>query len=243
MGGIQSGVLASALRVRQHDRVRPSETTRSAAGRNPIAAVAVVAFVALVAGACDPPADEDAARRTSCAATVAEASQESEPSMQVRILDRALLTCGSYATFTSELDRYPGIIGYDTATFVERRCQNVDDEAIRTGPTCSTVIAPVTTPPPTTIVELVFVGDTVDGRQVEIRPSASIEFVGEVPAVVQQTVDIAFESGCEGVLAQRDLWASQIDDSPAGDIASVYAQHAQNVADYIRCDSQPIAVG
>ena len=64
--------------------------------------------------------------------------------------------------------------------------------------------------------------------------------MGEVPAVIQQTVDIAFESGCEGVIAQRDLWAARIDDSPAGDIASVYAQHAQNVANFIQCDTEPL---
>ena len=85
-----------------------------------------------------------------------------------------------------------------------------------------------------------FVGDTLDGRQVEIRPSESTRFDGDVPAVVQQTVDIAIESGCEGVIAQRDLWASRVDDPVIGDEASVYAQHAQNVADYIQCDVPPI---
>ena len=47
-------------------------------------------------------------------------------------------------------------------------------------------------------------------------------------------------SGCEGVIAQRDLWAAQIDDSSDGDIASVYAQHAQNVADFIQCETEPL---
>jgi len=99
---------------------------------------------------------------------------------------------------------------------------------------------PATTAPPTTIVELLFVGDTVDGRPIEIRPGAGIVFIGEVPAVIQQTVDIALESGCEGVVAQRDLWVTRIADSPAGDIASVYAQHAQNVANFIGCETEPI---
>ena len=102
------------------------------------------------------------------------------------------------------------------------------------------MIAPPTTPPPTTLPDLVFVGDTLDGRQVEIRPSATIQFDGDVPAIVQQTVDIALESGCEEVLAQRDLWASRVDDPRFGDEASVYAQHAQNVALYIQCDTPPI---
>jgi hypothetical protein len=85
------------------------------------------------------------------------------------------------------------------------------------------------------VPSIVFVGDTLDGRQIEITPADGVEFVGDVPTVVQQTVDIAFESGCEGVIAQRDLWISRIDDTPAGDIASLYAQHAQNVANFIGC--------
>ena len=167
----------------------------------------------------------------------------SETAAQIRLLDRALSTCGSYQVFTDELARYPSIIGYDPATFVELRCNSVTDEAVREGPTCSSVIVPVTTAPPTTSVELIFVGDTLDGRAIEIRPSAEIRFDGEVPAVIQQTVNIAIESKCDGVIAQRDLWAAQVDESAAGDIASVYAQHAQNVANYINCDAAPLDTG
>jgi hypothetical protein len=134
------------------------------------------------------------------------------------------------------------MLGYDTATFVERRCDNVEDEEIRTGPACSNIIIEVTAAPQTSVVELVFVGDTLDGRKVEIRPGPRIEFDGDVPAIIQQTVDIALESGCDGVIAQRDLWASRVDDTPTGDIASVYAQHAQNVANYIQCDTPDVSV-
>jgi hypothetical protein len=174
---------------------------------------------------------------------MAEASMAVEVDEQIGLLDTALVACRSYAAFTGELARYPGIIGYDAATFVSLRCARVDDELVRTSPTCATVIAPASTLPPTTLPELVFVGDTLDGRQVEIRPSATIQFDGLVPAVVQQTVDIAIESGCEGVIEQRDLWASRVGDPLYGDEASVYAQHAQNVADYIQCDSPPIPTG
>ena len=200
----------------------------------------VVVLFAMVT-ACDPSDGNGTA--TGCASLVAEASRESEPSDQVRLLDRAMIVCRSYDSFTAQLDRYPSSIGYDTVTYVARRCVNVTDDRVRTGPTCSEVITPATTAPPTTIVGLLFVGDTVDGRAIEIRPRDGIEFVGEVPAVIQQTVDIAFESGCDGVVAQRDLWAAQIDDTPEGDIASVYAQHAQNVANFIQCDVEPIDVG
>ncbi len=204
-------------------------------------ALAIMVLVGFTA--CDAPGDDGSAAPTGCAATVADASQAAETDEQVRLLDAALVTCRSYRSFTDELARYPGIIGYDAATFVSLRCARVTDEAVRTSPTCATVIAPATTPPPTTLVEVVFVGDTLDGRQVEIRPSATIEFVGEVPAVVQQTVDIALESGCEGVIEQRDLWVSRVDDPLFGDEASVYAQHAQNVALYIQCDVPPIPTG
>ena len=90
--------------------------------------------------------------------------------------------------------------------------------------------------PTTAPVELVFVGETLDGRRIEIRPDADTVFVGDVPQVVQQTVDIAVEAGCDGVIAQRDLWASRVNDPVIGDEASVYAHHAQNVANYIGCD-------
>lgn len=190
--------------------------------------------------ACDPPGDDADDAPTGCADTVREASFAAEVDEQVRLLDTALLTCRSYDALAAQLARYPGIIGYDTGTFVSLRCERTDDETIRAAPTCSSVITPTTTTPPTTLPDLVFVGDTLDGRQVEIRPSATTEFEGEVPAVVQQTVDIAIESGCEGVIEQRDLWASRVDDPVIGDEASVYAQHAQNVADYIQCDVAPL---
>jgi hypothetical protein len=217
--------------VRQHDRVRR---------HSPIAITSLAAISLLTLVACTPGDDEGA---TGCASTVADATAESEPSDQVRLLDRALIVCGSYDAFTTALGRYPSSIGYDAATYAERRCDTVDDENVRNGPTCSAVIVPATTAPPTTLVELLFVGDTVDGRPIEIRPSDGIEFIGEVPAVIQQTVDIALESGCEGVIAQRDLWVTRIDDTPDGDIASVYAQHAQNVANFIDCDTDPIEPG
>ena len=199
-----------------------------------------LAAIVAVTGACRP---DDETAEDGCASLVADATAESEPDAQVRLLDQAMIVCGSYSSFTAQLDRYPSSIGYDTAAYVTRRCENAD-EAVRTGPTCSSIVAPTTTvTQATAVVDLLFVGDTVDGRPIEIRPSDGIEFVGDVPAVVQQTVDIAFEAGCDGVIAQRDLWAAQIDDSAAGDIASVYAQHAQNVADFIQCETEPITIG
>jgi hypothetical protein len=200
--------------------------------------LALAVFV--IASACTPGKDSEDAH-TGCSDTVDQAWRAIEVADQVALLDTALLTCRSYSTLVNELKRHPGIVGYSVETFVQLRCERIDDEAVKTGPACSTVITP-TTAPPTTIVDLVFVGDTLDGRRIEIRPDALTEFVGDVPAIVQQTVDIAIESGCEGVIAQRDLWASKIFDPTIGDRASVYAQHAQNVADYIKCESTPLDV-
>ncbi len=203
--------------------------------------IAAAAVAVVVLGACDP-ADDEAEGRQGCPELVREASLAQEVDEQVDLLDDAMRVCRSYDAFEAELTRYPSIIGYDPETFVLVRCSRVDDETVLRSPACRSVITPTTTTPPTTVASVVFVGDTLDGRTIEIRPSARIEFVGDVPAVVQQTVDIAVESGCAGVVAQRDLWAARVGDPVIGDEASVYAQHAQNVADYIQCSSPPLTV-
>lgn len=205
--------------------------------RVPASAVVLLAVAsATTVGACSP---EDETVQSGCAATVEDASAAVEVSDQLRLLDLALVRCGSLDELTGQMERHPGIVGYDVRTFVELRCANVADESVRASPACLTATA-TTAPPTTAVAELVFVGETLDGRRIEIRPDADTVFVGEVPQVVQQTVDIAVESGCEGVLAQRDLWASRASDPTIGDEASVYAHHAQNVANYIGCESTPL---
>lgn len=202
-------------------------------------ALATLAVISTVLAACSQ-TDDEPQGRAGCADTVREASEAREVDEQVRRLDDALRICRTYESFEAELARYPSIIGYAPETFVLVRCSRVADETVQNSPSCRAVVSPTSTLPPTTVAAVVFVGDTLDGRTIEIRPSARTEFVGEVPAVVQQTVDIAVESGCAGVIEQRDLWASRVNDPVVGDEASVYAQHAQNVADYIQCDVEPI---
>jgi len=209
--------------------------------RHPLAvlAIALTPMVASMAVACTPD-EESADGATGCSASVEAAAEAIEPDQQVALLDDALVACSSYATFRSEVSEYPGIIGYDFDTYLTLRCERTDDERVRDTPACDAAVGPATSPPALTAPELVFVGETLDGRRVEITPSEVVEFEGEVPAVVQQTVDIAVESGCEGVIAQRDLWADRADDPEIGDVASVYAQHAQNVAIYIQCETPPL---
>lgn len=196
--------------------------------------------VAAITGCATP--DDDAAR-TGCADTVADAADAIEIDEQKRLLDRALLQCRSVSDLTRELDRHPGLIGFSADAFVAIRCERIEDRATQRGPTCASVISPSTTAPPTTVVDLVFVGDTLDGRRIEIRPSDTVRFVGEVPEVIQQTVDIAIESDCDGLIEQRDRWFARIGDPDIGDIASLYALHAQNVAAYVQCEVPPLPEG
>ena len=84
----------------------------------------------------------------------------------------------------------------------------------------------------------VFVGETLDGRQVEIRPSDEVPFDGETPVAISEIVSAA-QDGCDQVYSLRDEWSGRTTDPAYGDAASVFAQHAQNVAIYIRCEPPP----
>lgn len=215
----------------QHDG-RVSASLRSLLG------TAVVTASVLAVSACNPL--EQATTTSGCEAAVDAAADAVEIDDQVRFLDEALLQCRSVSALTTELNRHPGLIGYSAERFVSVRCARIDDPATLRAPACASVVTPTTLAPTTTLAEIVYVGETLDGRPIELRPGPEIEFVGDVPAVVQQTVDIALESGCDGLLEQRNLWFERITPTPDGDVASVYARHAQNVADYIQCDLPPL---
>jgi hypothetical protein len=197
----------------------------------------VIGVLAAAVAGCT--ADEEPAAATGCRATVRDASLAVEVDEQVALLDLAFSRCVSAGSLTAEMDRYPGIVGYSAATFVELRCGTAPDEAVRTSPVCASIAAPVTTVVAVD-TDIVFVAETLDGRRIEFRPDADTPFAGGVPEVIQRTVDIAIEAGCDGVIAQRDLWAARIDDPGIGGEASAYANHAQNVANYIGCVFEPI---
>lgn len=172
-----------------------------------------------------------------CAEAVGEAALEIETDRQLRGLDEALSRCASYDEYLTQLRAHPGVVGYSPETYIELRCNAVTDPAARGSATCRTV-APPSTPPPSA-AQVVYAAETLDGRVVELRPSQSVPFVAEVPAVIQETVDLANSQGCPGVLAQRDTYLAL---APTDDIASVYAQHAINVALWIGCDGVQPAV-
>lgn len=207
----------------------PLPSARPGRRRAAPAALAVLAG-AITATGCGRDAEPEQA--TGCAATVREASLAAEVDEQVALLDLALARCVSVGALIGEMSRYPGIVGYSPATFVELRCTTASDEAVLSSAVCTSYAAPATTLLPAS-PDVVFVAETLDGRRIEIVPDADTVFVGGRPEAMQRTVDIAVESGCPGVIAERDRWVAQI--PQLGDEASAYARHAENVADYIRC--------
>ncbi|MCB0968671.1 MAG: serine/threonine protein kinase [Ilumatobacter sp.] len=94
-----------------------------------------------------------------------------------------------------------------------------------------------TAPPPSASYE----GTTMDGRVVEIRPSALIPFRDGEPVAIQD-MTAAMDEGCEAVIAQRDRWAADVGGERFGDAASVFTQHAQNIANLMACNPGPIPV-
>ena len=187
--------------------------------------------------------DDEAADRPTCGGTVARAAEAIEVDDQIRLLDEALRWCGSYDAYLTELTARPGLVGYEPATYIELRCRTVDEPQLRGTPTCRTA-SPPTTPPVSAVPDLVYAAATLDGRVIELRPSPAVPFTGDVPSVVQQTVDIASVADCPGVLRQRDEWAMRAAaeaGTEGGDIASVYAQHAIHVALWIGCENAELA--
>jgi hypothetical protein len=205
--------------------------------RRTAASVVAIALGVAMLGGCST---EEGETVTGCEATVAAASTAVEVDDQIRLLDTAFVRCRSYEALVTELEQHPGIVGYEIAAFVERRCDTSTEEALTGSPACERFVA-TTVAPSTDAPQPVFVGETLDGRRIELRPDADTPFAGEYPEVVQRTVDIATESGCPGVLEQRDLWAARVDEPQFGDEASVYANHAENVATFIGCEFDPIA--
>lgn len=199
------------------------------------------------AAACD---DAEVAERPTCAQAVARAAESIEVGDQVRALDEALLSCGSYGAYIAELSSHPGLVGYSPETYLKVRCSNLTERRLRNTPACRTAHPP-TTPPPATASDIVYVAATLDGHVVELHPSAAVPFAGDVPAVVQDTVDIASAQGCPGVIAQRDRWAERAATDTAeadpdvgltaAQIASAYAQHAVLVAVWIGCPDAELA--
>jgi hypothetical protein len=199
------------------------------------------AMVAVLAGALGLAAiacTEDEAQVTPsepCSAAMARAANATEVDEQIALLDKALVVCRSLNAFDEQMSRFPNIVGFDPLTFVEKRCTTVDDGDVSRSRICATYVTTTTTVAPE-LPDVVYVGLTLDGREVEIRPSPEIPFTEGRPAVVVQIVDIATEDGCDGPEAEFDRWRQRTDDPDIGDAASVFAQHALNVMTFMGCD-------
>src|SRR5690606_1932971 len=155
----------------------------------------LVAVLGAAAAGCS---DEGEARSVpSCNEAMRDAAEAIEVDEQIRLLDAALLSCGSHAAYVKELVAHPGLIGYSPETFLEVRCRAVTEPRLRRSPACRAANPP-TTPPVVTAPEVVYAAATLDGRVIEMRPSAAVPFTGDVPAVVQETVDIAAAQNCPG---------------------------------------------
>ena len=198
--------------------------------------IALVLGTAVLTAAACAPDSEQAVPTDPCRSTIDEASAAAEISRQVELLDRALIVCPTVETFAVNAQRHPTMLGVDVATYLGTRCFTADEDAVRMSRICSSESIATTTLPPTDVPEVVYVGTTLDGREVEIRPRAGRPFDEGTPSVIAEMPGIALLTGCEGIEAVLEQWMARIDDPVIGDEASVYAQHALDVLAYIQCD-------
>jgi hypothetical protein len=194
-----------------------------------LAAVALIG----VTGACATETDLDTGPDT-CRSLVERASVTADINDVVAILEDAMLECGTIGRLDRELERFPSIVAVETAAFVDRRCTEADDVTIASSDICAEVTPIAAAGEATTTTAPSYVGRTLDGRDITIRPGPGTPFVGDTPAPVIQIVDVAAEDGCAEVEELRDWWTAQ-SEGTGGDVASVYAQHAVNVMSFLGC--------
>ena len=198
--------------------------------------LATLAVAPLLASCGDD--GREAAAQVTCQSIVEGAARESELQRQIEILDRAIAACSGIAALDVELQRHRGLVGFDTATFVTGRCARTSSTATQLSAICAAAQPPdQVAAPPEDEVE-VYVGQSLDGRSVEITDE-QVAFVEGKPTPIVQLVDIATEDGCEGLAAERARWTALLLDPALGDQASVYARHADNVAAFIGCEAPP----
>lgn len=180
-------------------------------------------------------ASEPQAETVTCHDIVREAAFEIDVEDEIRGLDDAILQCGSYDEFYAEMTSYDRIVGYSVDEFIERRCRDESDRLGDSG-VCTVAVPPTTAPELSK--DLSYSGETLDGEVITVTP-AEVPFDGELPATIAKTVKAA-EQGCVNVLGARNDYAFYANDTREGKIYSMYAQHAQNVADFLGCISEPL---
>jgi len=208
----------------------------------------VVGCAALMAGC----AADDAGPITAdpCARRIAEAADAIEVDDQVRLLDEAMYLCRSIGEFTAGVAGHPGIMAVEPVVFLARRCVRSDIAAVRESPICDdSAVAALLEPdtaglaagatPAVADVDPVYLGETLDGRTVEIVPDADTPFVDGRPQVIVRMVDLAFADGCDGLVDELEYWTTRAGDGEIGDEASVYARHAVSLMEFIGCEEMP----
>lgn len=195
-----------------------------------------VAAVALLA--CTPADEPVVAPADPCRATIDEAAAEAEIRRQVELLDRALVICSGPDVFAANVGRHPTLLGWDVETYLGNRCATAESPSVRGSRICrSDGIVTTTSMPTADAPTIVYVGTTLDGREVTIRPTPSRPFTDEgIPLIIDEMARIAAREGCAGVEAEHLRWLAQIDDPTGGDEASVYARHALDVARFVQCE-------
>jgi hypothetical protein len=214
--------------------------------------VPVVGAFALVAGTltgCAADTD-DVVTADPCARRIADAADAIDIDDQVTLLDEAMYLCRSLEEFTAGVAGHPGIMAVEPVVFLARRCVRSDIAAVRESPICDTEAVGALVEPESSVTEAsgvspavpaadpVYLGETLDGRTVEIVPDADTPFVDGRPQVIVRMVDLAFSDGCDGLVDEREYWTARSAEPAIGDEASVYARHAVSLMEFIRCEAE-----
>lgn len=210
--------------------------------------VTLLGTVAITVGVIAGCAADDARPVTvdPCARRIGEAAEAIDIDDQVRLLDEAMYVCRTLDEFAAGVADHPGIMAVEPVVFLARRCIRSEIAAVQESPICDTaavsaLIAPDAADPSGTApvdvaADPVYLGETLDGRTVEIVPDADTPFVDGRPQVIVRMVDLAFSDGCDGLVEEREYWSARAADPDVGDEASVYARHAISLMEFIDCE-------
>jgi hypothetical protein len=194
-----------------------------------------------------------------CARRIAAAADAVEIDDQVLLLDESMYLCRSVGDFVGAVAEHPGIMAVEPVVFLARRCARSDIAAVRESPICddpavAALLETDSADPSSGVaaadVDPVYLGETLDGRTVEIVPDADTPFIDGRPQVIVRMVDLAFSDGCDGLVDELEYWTARREDDEVGDEASVYARHAVSLMEFIDCevatdptpDSAPVTV-
>ena len=172
-----------------------------------------------------------------CERRVADAADAIEPDDQVALMDEAIFLCDDLTGIVTAVAEHPGLLGVDTVTFLGRRCARTEQAAVATSPVCTDPLVRAATTGPADDGEgpVGYLGLALDDTEVLIVPDADTPFIDGRPQAISAIVDLAVIEGCAALLAERNRWSARVGDDEAGQEASVYARHADDLAAYLGC--------